>query len=75
MLLSKNSYVTQEYDFYTAITKNIDLSHFRYKNFRITEINHVFDNAAIVKTTHGNFYCETWGDDLANTFMRVSDFL
>lgn len=54
------SYVTQEYDFHEAIIKNLNLESSLYKNFHILDVENVLNNSAIVSTTHGKFYCETW---------------
>jgi hypothetical protein len=68
-------YITQEYDFFEAITKNKNLESPKYKDFNITKVTHILDNAAIVETTHGKYWCEGFEDANANIYMKVSQYI
>jgi len=65
-------YVTENFDFYAAIYAGVwRQSH----GFNITSVSEVDDKSAIVKTTHGKFYCESFEDKDANVYMKVFPIL
>lgn len=68
-------YITQEYDFYEAITKKWNMDSPMYQNFDIIGVNPVLGNVSIVDTTHGKFWCETCEDEDANIFMKVIPYV
>jgi len=68
-------YITQEYDFFEAITKNINLESATYKGFAIDSVKSIRGDMSIVRTTHGNFHCESFEDDDANIYMKVSRYV
>jgi hypothetical protein len=68
-------FVTKEYDFFTAITKKLNLNSPTFKAFAIVDVEFVTDAYAIVKTTHGNYFCETFENKAADIYMRVSSFV
>jgi hypothetical protein len=63
-------FVTQEYDFYEAITKSLTCA--ECQSFEITRVDHIMDDKAIVDTTHGKFICESFEDEAATIYMRVT---
>jgi len=58
-------YVTENYDFYDAIYSRIR------EDFEIISTKEILNNSAIVSTTKGRFYCETFEDKNANIYMKV----
>lgn len=68
-------YITQTYDFYEAVTVNKNLETGFYKGFEIEQVETVSDNQAIVRTNRGNFFCESFEDNSATIYMRVSAFI
>ena len=69
------TYITQEYDFFDAITKKFNLDSPRYKDFDIINVKLILDNAAIVETSHGKYHCESFEDKEANVYMKVTPFV
>lgn len=65
-------YVTKHYDFHDAIYEGV----FRQSHkFNVLSVNEINNNSAIVETTHGTFYCESFEDKEANTYMKVFPIL
>jgi hypothetical protein len=64
------TYITQECDFYDAITKSQNLD-----GFAIDTVTHITENKSMVRTTHGNYICESFKDGDANTYMKVYKFI
>ena len=74
------AFVTKEYDFFVAITKNMKLNSEKYKGFNhikvdLIKVDHVTPSSSIVETSHGTFFCETFEDLDANIYMKVFDFI
>lgn len=69
------SYVTQEYNFFDAITAKFNLESDMYKGFEITNVKSISDNMSIVSTTHGKFHCESFEDDDKNIYMKVTQYV
>lgn len=69
------SFITKEYDFFDAITKNMNLAKAPYKEFCINKVIRVLDDASIVETSHGNFYCESFEDHSENIYMKVTSYI
>jgi len=69
------TFITQEYDFFDAIIKKMNLASKKYNGFAIDKVIPILDNASIVKTTHGNFHCESFEDNNKNIYMKVTTFI
>lgn len=63
------AYVTKEYDFHNAISKNIDV--IDNNEFVINTVDVITDNSSIIKTTYGDFLCESFEDVNASVYMKV----
>jgi len=65
-------YVTEGFDFHDAIYAGVWR---QSAGFNITSVSVIDDKSAIVKTTHGKFYCESFEDKDANVYMKVFPIL
>lgn len=67
------AYITQEYDFYYAISKSIAPND--AKEFGVITSKRITDYQYLIETTHGKFVCESFENDTGDIFMKVYDFI
>jgi hypothetical protein len=67
------TYITKEYDFHDAIFNGF--VNVRPDDFNILNTKRITDSQYEVKTTHGIFICESFENDEATVYMRVTPLI